>query len=91
MPEKWQVDLRWREDDDPVNLDAQLLFAEGLSFGEAIKDAKKWGGLLNVPVAKYEDNCIQILVKPENPPSKEQEITLQSIMYSNKTQKFPAH
>lgn len=91
VPEKWQVDLRWREDDDPVNLDAEHHFEKGLSFVEAIKEAEKWRELLNVPVAKYENNHIEILVKPECLSSKEQKINLELIKLSPKTQRFPTH
>jgi len=91
VPEKWQVDLRWREDADPVNIDAEHSLSKGLSFSEALEDAKKWGGLFNIPVAKYEDDYIEMLVKPGDPSTKDQKLNLQLIMRSNKTQRFPTH
>jgi len=91
VPEKWQVDLRWREDADPTNIDAEHSLTKGLSFSEALEDAKKWGKLLNVPVAKYEDDFIELLVKSEGPSTKDQKLNLQLIMLSKKTQRFPTH
>jgi hypothetical protein len=91
VPDKWQVDLRWREDDDPVNLDAEHYLEKGLSLAEAIIEAKKWGELLNIPVAKYEDNRIEILINPESQSTKDQKINLELIKLSPKTKKFPTH
>jgi hypothetical protein len=91
VPEIWQVDLRWREDADPINLDAEHALENKLSFAEAIKVAKKWGEILNVPVAKYEDKHIEILIRPECPSTKSQKICLESIKISPKTKKFPTH
>jgi hypothetical protein len=65
FPKTWQIDLRWREDNSSERIDAEFNFVDGLTpLTEALKESFFYARILNLPVAKYEDNSMEVLRKP---------------------------
>ena len=91
FPNMWRVDLRWREDTSSITIDAQFNFVDGIDFDSALAEATKYGVILHIPVAKYENDSIQVLQKPKGRSFKEQKEGLQVLIHSEKTQRFHTH
>jgi hypothetical protein len=92
FPKTWQIDLRWREDSSSKRIDAEFNFVDGYApFSAAVRAAFWYADVLNVPIAKYEDNFIRVLQKPIKPSTPVQSSWLKFLENSEAIRRFPTH
>lgn len=89
-PGKWNISLCWREDSELARIDAQYNFAQGLPIHRALVRAATLGKILNVPVARYEDDKISVLFQQERV-TFIQKKALEIFTQSEKVKKFNTH
>jgi hypothetical protein len=90
FPETWQVDLRWREDNSDVRIDAQCNIRDGSSYKVAFVDAINMSVPLNVPVVIYKEKFMYMVRIPDHPSTLEDD-ELQRFIRCNNPQRFLTH
>jgi len=92
FPGTWQVDLRWQEDSSSEKIDGVFNFVDGYApLTAALKDAFWYADLLNIPLARYENNLMTVLQKPIEPSTADQNSQLEFLQNSEGAQRFQTH
>lgn len=91
FPGTWRVDLRWREDNSSQRVDAEFNFVDGYApLTAALKESFFYSRILNLPVAKYGDNSMEVLRKPGSSTA-HQNSQLEFFKNSEGAKRFPTH